>query len=274
MITIRYLLLCLILPVSVAVQAQTEEEEVRFYDVEVIIFKNLNALKSNELTLPVSSPSRGEEMLDISSPASVKKAEENSYLLLPSEQLRRHDRFLKIVESPYYELLTHIGWRQPGLSLEESLPVWIRGGKIFGKEYVSIDNRMVSPINTDDDKDQDVKASDLSNTTNRKIYELEGKITVSLSRYLHAHTDLVLRKPRLYLADVETTESQPPTNSQITKAYILDNYSLKEQRRMRSKSLHYLDSPEFSMLILMTPYIIETAVPVETMESSDPVETQ
>ena len=35
---------------------------------------------------------------------------------------------------------------------------------------------------------------------------------------------------------------------------ILNNHSLKERRRMRSKKLHYLDSPEFSMLILITPY--------------------
>ena len=269
MMTIRYILLCLMLPVAVAVQAQTEEEELRFYDVEVIIFKNLSGPKSNELTLPVSSPARGDEILDISSPASVKKAEENSYLLLPSEQLRLHDRVLKIVESPYYELLTHIGWRQPGLSREESLPIWIRGGKIFGKEYVSIDNRMASLINTDD-----ANASDLSKTTDRKIYELEGKITVSLSRYLHTYADLVLRKPRLSFTDVETLESPSLTNNQITKAYILDNYSLKEQRRMRSKSLHYIDSPEFSILVLITPYIMETTDPVETMESSNSVETQ
>lgn len=266
----RYLLLSLILPVSLALHAQTEEEEeLRFYDVEVIIFKNLSTPKSNELTLPVSSPSRDENILDISSPASVKKAEENSYLLLPSDALRLNDQVLKIVESPYYELLTHIGWRQPGLSFEESLPVWIRGGKIFGKEYVSIDNRMPSLINTGD-----TNAVDVPGITQRKLYELEGKITVSLSRYLHTFADLVLRKPRLSLPDAETTETPTLTNSQITKAYILDNYSLKERRRMRSKSLHYLDSPEFSMLILITPYLVETADPVETIESSEPAKTQ
>ena len=37
-------------------------------------------------------------------------------------------------------------------------------------------------------------------------------------------------------------------------AKILNNHPLKEQRRMRSNRLHYLDNPEFSMLILITPY--------------------
>ena len=35
---------------------------------------------------------------------------------------------------------------------------------------------------------------------------------------------------------------------------ILNNHRLREHRRMRSKNLHYLDSPEFGMLILITPY--------------------
>ena len=35
---------------------------------------------------------------------------------------------------------------------------------------------------------------------------------------------------------------------------ILNNHSLKERRRMRSNKLHYLDNPEFSLLVLITPY--------------------
>ena len=35
---------------------------------------------------------------------------------------------------------------------------------------------------------------------------------------------------------------------------LLINYPLKEKRRMRSKRLHYLDHPEYGMLVLITPY--------------------
>ena len=35
---------------------------------------------------------------------------------------------------------------------------------------------------------------------------------------------------------------------------ILNNHRLMEHRRMRSKVLHYLDNPEFALLILITPY--------------------
>ena len=89
----------------------------------------------------------------------------------------------------------------------------------------------------------------------RGLYELEGKITISLSRYLHASTDLVLRRPRLSVDQV----LNPTTQDRYLAAYsadtrILDNHRLKERRRMRSKNLHYLDNPEFALLILITPY--------------------
>ena len=65
----------------------------------------------------------------------------------------------------------------------------------------------------------------------------------------------MLRRPRRTTDDVPSTVSQDlllATYSADTR--ILNNHGLKEHRRMRSKNLHYLDNPEFSMLILITPY--------------------
>ena len=89
----------------------------------------------------------------------------------------------------------------------------------------------------------------------KKLYELEGKITVALSRYLHTYADLVLRRPRLPLEQsVTNLETSTSLQNASADSYILNNHSLKEHRRMRSKTLHYLDSPEFALLILITPY--------------------
>ena len=83
------------------------------------------------------------------------------------------------------------------------------------------------------------------------FYELEGLITVSLSRYLHTHGDLVLRKPSgaVMLASQQAADGSEPLIGQQ-----LINYSMNEQRRMRSTRLHYLDHPQFGMLALITPY--------------------
>ncbi len=261
---IRIIIASLLLATSSQLGAQSDDEEIRYYDAEVIIFKNLRGPKGQELVLPVSSPSKDDEMLDIASPASIRAAKQKSYQLLGSEQLRLHDRVEKIVKSPYYDLLAHVGWRQPGLDLEDSLPIWIRGGRIFDREYVSIDNHMASLLNSRANEFSDSNNSQVAVSPGIKkgdIYELEGKITISLSRYLHTYADLVLRRPRstLPLEAGENTETPVLSNGQNIDAYILDNYSLKEHRRMRSKNLHYLDSPEFAMLILITPYITEEA---------------
>ena len=87
------------------------------------------------------------------------------------------------------------------------------------------------------------------------LYELEGKITIALSRYLHTYVDLVLRRPRLSIDPVLSNPVQEKylaTHAADTR--ILNNHQLKEHRRMRSKNLHYLDSPEFAMLILIHRY--------------------
>ena len=112
-----------------------------------------------------------------------------------------------------------------------------------------------------------------SKRQHQDLYELEGKITISLSRYLHTYADLVLRRPRLTVDPKLRNVAQ----DRYLAAYsadtrILNNHSLKEHRRMRSKTLHYLDSPEFAMLILITPYkvpevFVETPVEVEATTS-------
>ncbi len=243
-----FVLTCLLLP-SLSL-AQSDEDNIRYYDVEVIIFKNVQVPKDREYILPVSLPSRDSEVLDLASPKSVKAAKKKSYKVIPPENLQLVDKANKIVKSPYYELLKHIGWRQPGLEKDKVLPVWIQGGKIFGDEYVSIDSQLSSL--SSDQMGLDTSPQKILGT-HEKLYELEGKITVSLSRYLHTYVDLILRRPRYSL---EQTLDNPELAAQLEHSpdtRILDNHSLKEHRRMRSKSLHYIDSPELSMLVLITP---------------------
>lgn len=244
----------------------SDDAELRFYDVEVVIFKNVRVPKGKEVILPVSSPRIDTEIMDLSSPASVKKAKGKGYEILPVEQLRLLDKVTSIVKSPYYELLVHVGWRQPGREKEKSLPIWIRGGRIYEEEFVSIDSQLtaLAPVSANQVDTGNQSLTDESQTTDsmtvtrgnrEKIYELEGKITIGLSRYLHAYTDLVLRRPRLTLhGTLEDQESTVGLKSTPADTYILNNHSLREHRRMRSKTLHYLDSPEFALLILITPY--------------------
>ncbi len=263
------------------------------YDVEIIIFKNSKAPKSREFVLPVSSPGKTEPMLDLASPASVSAARKQGYDLLPSSEFRLIDEAMRLVESPRYELLAHLAWRQPGVEREAAIPLWIRGGRIYGKEYMSIDSRIGvdgRPIEAPDNTgsagnlnfdEQSLEALELQQleqqpgpqTTHRGLYELEGKITIALSRYLHTYADLVLRRPRV---STDPLLNEPVEDEYVATispdARILNNHSLREHRRMRSKTLHYLDNPEFGMLVLITPHEVAEGfeeAPVENDTGAD-----
>lgn len=260
----RYLL-ALLLVVNIQAYA-TVEGEIQFYDVEVIIFKNNKVPKGKEYILPESSPYIEGDILDLSSSGSILAASEKSYEIIPLEEMRLTETALKIVNSARYSLLAYTAWRQPGVEKDKALPIWIKGGRLFGKEFISIDNQIDSELlakteymGSDNAPDlTKIESTEIQNSGDERgaeLYELEGKITIALSRYLHTYADLVLRKPRLTIDPlIEISNLQQSVIEDFPDARVLNNHSLKERRRMRSKKLHYLDSPEFSMLILITPY--------------------
>ena len=276
--SLTFLALAMLLPGIAPAQSTsaTEVKEIPRYDVEIIIFKNVKAPKSKEFVLPVSSPDKGEKFFDISSASSVAEMQAEGYELLPTDEFRLIDIVTRIIESPRYELLLHAAWRQPGLERGKALPVWIKGGRIYGNEYTSIDNQIeflesIPQLNPDQQNEEQTFAFDeqsleslelqlleqQAKQQHQGLYELEGKITIALSRYLHTYTDLVLRRPRLTVDSKQRNIAQ----DRYLAAYsadtrILNNHRLKEHRRMRSKNLHYLDNPEFALLILITPYVV------------------
>ncbi len=271
----KFSIVCLITFASLlpaAAAAQSDSEPLPLYDVEVVIFKNIKVPKSREFALPVALPSRGDKYVDLASASSVAAAKKLGFDILPADQLRLMDVVARLVESPRYELLMHVAWRQPGLDREQAIPVWLKGGRIYGNEYTSIDDQMELmdsiPYVADPNEETTFKfdaqtpealqqqlEKQRSEMGREGLYELEGKITVALSRYLHVYTDLVLRRPRLVVDEAETNAAQTEyLASRAADTRILNNHQLKEHRRMRSKVLHYIDNPEFGMLILITPY--------------------
>ena len=268
------LLLTALLPGAALAQAESDDEALRQYDVELVIFKNIKAPKSREFVLPVSSPSRDENMLDLSSASSVAAAAELGYTVLPNDDYRLLEVVERLVESARYEMLLHVAWRQPGLDREQAMPVWLRGGRVYGSEYASIDDRIdlldktaksvpgdpqtETSFSFDEQTPEALELQQLEQQSarpQRGLYEFEGKITIALGRYLHAYTDLVFRRPRLTVDPVTDNQAQQEyLLARAADTRILNNHRLKEHRRMRSKTLHYLDNPEFALLILITPY--------------------
>jgi hypothetical protein len=270
--------------------ALESDDLIPHYEIEVIIYKNTKVPTSQEYTLPISSPIKDDQILDLSDSDSIEAAIKKHYEVVPEARLQLNDMVNKIKKSSRYEVLKHFAWRQPGLDQSQVLPLWIKAGRHFGNEFISIDDKVellkasqavkdrVTLISIDSEQN-DLNYTEIIDETSlilepkiNGLYEVEGKITVSLSRYLHVYTDLVLRKLRNPLdPQLENTnlDSQPLLNENLSEARILDNYALKEHRRMRSETLHYLDSPGLSMLIIITPYEIPVKLPRVILQKKD-----
>ena len=267
--------------------AKNSDDHMPHYEVEVILYKNIKVPSSKEYALPISYPAKNGEVFDLSLSSSIEADIKKQYKVVPEIILQLTDMAKKITRSPRYEVLKHFAWRQPGLEKSQTIPVWIKAGRHFGNQFITIDDEVelwkanqsvrdlvaLSSLGSEQKNldNIDETASFLEHKING-LYEVEGKITVTLSKYLHVYTHLLLRKPRSSLdPKIETfdLDSQSLLYENLTETKILNNHRLKEHRRMRSHTLHYIDSPEFSMLILITPYKIPVELPDDVLQEGD-----
>jgi hypothetical protein len=233
-------------------------EDLKFYDVEIIIFRNDKVPRSAELSLPYPAPTPTAGTLDLSDPNQAQAISAAGFSVLPPEEHRLADQAQTIKRSSRYELLLHQAWRQPGLDREQAIPVRIKAGRLFSKKYSSIDqfSQLANPS---------------AGVSVAGFHELEGLVKVTLSRYLHTHSDLVLRKPS---GAVMLASQQAADGSESLIGQQLINYSMNEQRRMRSNRLHYLDHPQFGMLVLITPYQAEDESPEDQAQPAEPEQSE
>lgn len=161
---------------------------------------------------------------------------------LPAEALRLA-RDAAALDRAGMRVLFHGAWRQEPLARDRADSVLIQGGRRFGAHH-----------------------------------ELEGYVTLGLERYLHIDSDLWLSRfgavadaaaegPQLPSPPVETGET-PSAAEDPAAGYAVEQLAvLREQRRMRSGELHYLDHPRFGALVLVTPV---EAAPAPEAPAADP----
>ena len=240
---IHYILCALVIAPIVAA---ADDNQDRWYDVELIIFENLDA--------PESPNTYWHPQAYIPIRENLKR---NTTQSLPNSTYRLKSEANKIQKSSRYELLSHRSWRFKGAPLDKSIPVRIRRGEemaVFApNDYLPAESAQlleteINPLNTrlkpsiplvENFRPVFLNTYDqqFANYSQTLAYPLDGTVTISLGRYLHVYTDLALTKRR-------TSGGSPG----------LQTYFFKDHRRMRSRKLHYIDHPKMGMLVLITPY--------------------
>ena len=195
------------------------------YIVEMIFFADKQG-SNNYISNQIISPNlNGAIRLDDSAHA-------HGFVPLPSETFNLLSEAKALARTGRYKVLKHIAWLQPGLAKEDAIPVRIHAGNNYRNEF----------------KERAYALSDFSqqNTNrNQPVNELDGTIKIVLGRYLHVYTDLAYRK--LFKLGAGSSVNT------LGRDRVLADYAVKTHRKMRSKTLHYIDHPYLGILIEIRP---------------------
>jgi len=267
--------LLLMLPVSATSATPDEATITPWYEVSLVIFKHRNSPTGNERwptpdTLNISFPHGILELEPALEPATTGDGKTGpvEQAAIPFRNSKPTDvgfqQALRSIQlSSNYEIMTSASWKQPALDKEQAIPVLIQAGDEFGG-----------------------------------YFELEGSVTLTVSRYLHMKADLWLSE---YIQQVEMIApwwestntvadsfggdfdpsepsaapayqdidfgSQPSYSETVTHYESVRTVVLNESRRMRSGELHYLDNPMFGLLVKVVPYEPSTTPASDAPES-------
>ncbi|WP_189608211.1 CsiV family protein [Saccharospirillum salsuginis] len=235
------------------------EEEERWYQVELLIFENPDyGTESPEQWPTYPSLSSRTPVITIDEPGTAGEPDDVEVVspdidaanrptpfepLSPEEQQLMAER-TELERTRGFRILYHQAWMQPVPGRNEVIPIRIRGGDQYGQQS-----------------------------------ELQGYVNLYVERYLHLVTDLQLVRyaqtdnpfrlidegesagpdalepfPGLSLGE-QSPRMQTAGVTQVDNRYYVatESVRLQQRRRMRSTELHYLDNPEFGLLVLITP---------------------
>lgn len=202
-------------------------DEVRYYTVEVVVFENLDPQARQSENWPTESK------LILPSPLvelGATTEQKQGFRALPSSSYRLLQEIKSLESSNQYRVLLHTAWRQPGLETYSALPVHLTA-------EIKPMPQPATETNTPDVID-----------TATKI--LDGTVKIILGRFLHAEVDLTYQDNH---PPAEVSGVSVPDNMKTLETKSAPVFRLKQTRKMRSKEIHYLDSPVLGMLVYIRP---------------------
>lgn len=202
-----------------------------WYQVEVIVFDEPGTAGKNEESwadnpgvpdLTKAIELVGADGLSLSDGDSVPHA----YRLINPSRLSLRGVWSRLGRSGQFRPLAHLGWQQPGLGPRSARAVHlIAWGNATGG------GAGLSPI-------------------------VDGTLRIYRTRFLHAEVDLLYRPEggQVLRQGIGGSSGQGSGSVAVDQALGSGSaYRLAIKRKMRSKELHYIDHPLFSLLIRVTP---------------------
>lgn len=224
-------------------------DDLRYYDVEVIVIENMSEEEKNSENWPLQvNFVKDEKMVELGQPVLSEWLPEGvdldaSYKELNSNLFQLTSEVEKLSESKSHRVIFHTAWRQPGLDKELSLPIH------FIREIPA--TPVIEDVKTLEQNPEQTTPANKKTTPSI----LEGILRVTLARYLHLEAELTFQDklPEVIKTDnpfsVLDNENQRET---IKKQGVI--HLKQERRRIRSNETHYLDHPVLGIVVRITPY--------------------
>lgn len=242
----------------------SSQNEVRYYDIELVVFENLDEPTDNNEIWPAAKVlNLPDELAILGRKYEGKLASQYDprtlFNVLTEEEYQLTEDIENLRASGQYRILLHTGWRQPGLARKQAISVYF-------KHAIADTDTPLEPLDAtaiNEPAQTPAQAGGLPEALpsplpiiNPSMANLEGLITIVLSRYLHLDVEMLYKRdPSPAEVDMFDTSFLEDTRDKEKVFY------LKQNRRMRSKETHYIDHPVFSMLVRITPYELAAAVP-------------
>lgn len=207
----------------------------RQWDVDLVVFEHLDPMVGREVWPPLVDLRMPADALAFDTIEATRLAGERGFTPREAEQTHLATVIRRLRNSSRYRVILTRSWRQPGLPAETALAVRVRGGEDYTGRYATLE-----PPAEELPWGGGLPAAPPP-AAPRRLDEVDGTVTVSLSRYLHLAADLVFRAP------LREDGAEPGV------AY-LQSFAMDQRRRMRSREIHYLDHPRFGVIAMITPH--------------------
>jgi len=196
----------------------------------------------------------------------------SAFQQLAPETLTLAETANKLTQTGSYRIITMQGWQQPVKQRHEAIAVHLTDKPIIPLVPNSeiVDPTVIEPqdaqsgqvlnppveasidsINENITDPVDSTLDDVALIVEEEPAQIDGSVTVSLSRYLHMALNIDYYNPDVYLAE--------QIAQQKIDEKIIDTFKLKQSRRMRSKEVHVFDHPYFGIIATIIP--VERVVP-------------
>ena len=208
----------------IALLALSADSFSKDYIVEMIFFANT---KNDSSSVHISNQA---VIPDLAGAIYLNEASHSKgFIPLSSDTFQLSNKAAALNKSGNYRVIKHISWLQPGLAKEDAIAVRVHAGKNYKDEFKERSFAQAS-------------FSDQQAPINHPVNELDGTVKIVLGRFLHLYTDLAYRKT-----------FSIASGDALGRNRVLADFPVKTHRKMRSKTLHYIDHPYLGILIEIRP---------------------